>query len=168
MDTPGTASKPSSPAVKARSWNSRPAVGSTLLPGDKDPNIEWAVIKSIAGLMNASGGTLLVGVTDAGEIRGIEPDYPLLRKPDTDGWDLWLTDLLTTALGRAAAAEGELTFCQMHDVVARIDVEPAPSPVFARKPKGDGKECYMVRINSSTQELSGSELLEHQQRRWRH
>lgn len=139
-----------------------------LHTGDKDPNIEWAVIKSVAGFMNASGGTLLVGVTDSGDVAGIEADYPFLKKPDADGWNLWFTDAMTTALGRAAAAELELSFCEFDGrLVARVDIGPAATPTFAKRPKGDGKELYLVRINSSTQELSGPELLNHQKHRWR-
>lgn len=139
-----------------------------LHTGEKDPNIEWAVIKSVAGFMNASGGTLLVGVTDAGEIHGIEPDYPFLRKPDTDSWDLWLTNTMAAAIGKAAAAEIELSFCELDErTVARLDVGPAATPIFAEKPKGDGKELYLVRINSSTHELGGPDLLNHQKHRWR-
>jgi predicted HTH transcriptional regulator len=126
------------------------------------------MIKSIAGFMNASGGTLLVGVTDAGEVRGIEADYPFLKKPDPDGWGLWFTDAMTTAVGRAAAAEISLSFCEIDGhVVARADVGPAATPVFAKRPKGGGNGLCMVRINSSTQELSGPELLAHQKYRWR-
>lgn len=139
-----------------------------LHTGGKDPKIEWAVVKSIAGFMNASGGTLLVGVTDAGEIHGIEADYPFLRKPDTDGWGLWLTDLLATATGKAAAAEAEVSFVELDGrTVARVDVGPAAAPVFATKPKGDGQELFVVRVNNSTQELAGPELLRYQQQRWR-
>lgn len=135
--------------------------------GDKDPKIEWAIVKSVAGFMNASGGTLLVGVTDDGEVRGIEADFPLLKKHDCDGWDLWLTDLLTTSLGKAAAAEVALSFCEVAaKTVARVDVGPAATPVFARPPKGDSTEKYLVRINSSTQELTGGDALKHQQQRW--
>ena len=44
--------------------------------------IEWAVVKSVAGFMNANGGTLLVGVADDGRRSGIEEDYPFLKKQD--------------------------------------------------------------------------------------
>ncbi len=40
----------------------------------KDPEIELAVFKTIAGFLNASGGELLIGVTDAGEILGLQED----------------------------------------------------------------------------------------------
>lgn len=70
--------------------------------GDKDPKVEWGVIKTIAGFMNAHGGTLLVGVTDEGEFSGIEGDFPFLKKSDVDGWELWLTDAVAGALGEGS------------------------------------------------------------------
>ncbi len=35
-----------------------------LITGDKDAGVEWAIVKSIAGFMNANGGTLVVGVVE--------------------------------------------------------------------------------------------------------
>jgi ATP-dependent Lon protease len=43
--------------------------------GQRDPVIEQMVIRSIAGFMNAEGGTVLIGVADNGDVHGIEPDY---------------------------------------------------------------------------------------------
>lgn len=75
----------------------------------RDPEIEWAVLKSVAGFMNNNGGTLLVGVADDRTVLGIEQDYPLLgRKQNIDGWELWLTDALTTTLGKTAATDVSL------------------------------------------------------------
>src|SRR5439155_7908424 len=56
-----------------------------LHTGDKDPKVEWGVVKTLAGFMNAHGGTLLVGVADDGEVSGLEADFPFLKKPDCDG-----------------------------------------------------------------------------------
>ncbi len=90
-----------------------------------------------------------------------------MTRPDQDGWDLWLTDLLSTSLGNAAAAEVELAFYEIASkLVARIDVGPAAAPVFARRSKADGGEAYLGRINSSTRELSGTDALKHQRQRW--
>lgn len=46
-----------------------------VVTGEKDPAIEWSVVKSIAGFMNSSGGTLLVGVSNDREVVGIEGDF---------------------------------------------------------------------------------------------
>jgi hypothetical protein len=138
-----------------------------LHTGGKDPNVEWGVIKSIAGFMNAYGGTLLVGVADDGSPVGIEEDWPFLKSPDQDGWELWLTDAISTSLGKVAAAEVSVQFCHLNDRgVARIEVGPAAKPIFATSPKGDKKQVFLVRINNSTQEFAGQEALDYQKKRW--
>ncbi|MGH4015478.1 MAG: GmrSD restriction endonuclease domain-containing protein [Pseudonocardiaceae bacterium] len=138
-----------------------------LLTGQRDVVVEWSVIKSIAGFMNANGGTLLVGVADDGAIVGIEEDFSLLGKPDQDGWELWLTDITAATLGKVAAAELNLHMGQLDGrTVARIDVGPAARPVFATPAKGEKKQVFLVRINNSTQELTGQEALDYQKKRW--
>jgi len=139
-----------------------------LRSGDRDPAMEWSVVKTLAGFMNTHGGTLLVGVADDGSVVGIEEDYPYLRKQDVDGWGLWLTDLVTTALGKVAAADVLLSLGEIAGRhVARIDVGPAAKPVFAKSTKnGERRPIFLVRINNSTQELDGQELLDYQRIRW--
>ena len=136
-----------------------------LRTGEKDPAIEWSVVKSIAGFMNAHGGTLLVGVTDDGTVVGIEEDYPFLGKKDADSWELWLTDLLCRSLGKTAAADVLATLGHLDGrTVARIDVGPASRPVFATN--GKDKPVFLVRINNSTRELAGQEAHDYQRTRW--
>jgi hypothetical protein len=138
-----------------------------LHTGEKDNKIEWAAVRALAGFMNAHGGTLLVGVDDDGNLLGIEEDFPFLKKPDADGWGLWLTDAVSNALGKPAASELNLRIGQFDGrSVARIDVGPASAPVFAR-PSGSGeKPVFFVRINNTTQELAGQEALDYQKNRW--
>jgi hypothetical protein len=138
-----------------------------LHTGDKDPEIEWSLVRALAGFMNASGGSLLVGVDDDGIAVGIEQDYQFLRRQDRDGWELWLSDLVSSTLGKVAASETAVSICKIdaHDV-ARVDVGPAPGEVFARPPKSNGVENFYVRINNRTEELKGQELLDYQRKRW--
>lgn len=140
-----------------------------LRTGERDPAMEYGVIKSLAGFMNSHGGTLMVGVADDGRIVGLEEDYPLLGKKDSDGWELWLTDLLSNALSKAAAADVLVFIAKVEErTVARIDVGPAARPVFARTTSktGEKKQTFLVRINNSTQELSGQEAHDYQRSRW--
>lgn len=138
-----------------------------LHTGDKDPKIEWAVTKTVAGFMNSHGGTLLVGVSDDGETVGIEEDFVHLKKSDTDGWQLWLTDLISTQLGVEVAAELDVQIVQLDGhSVARIVAGPASAPVFANRPGGGDAPAFMVRINNSTQELKGPEILSYKASRW--
>lgn len=138
-----------------------------LFTDNKDAAMEWAVVKSIAGFMNAHGGTLLVGVSDDEEIVGIERDYAFLRKGDRDGWELWLTGLISAALSKVAASELAVSFADMDGgTVARVDVGPASKPIFGMPLKGEKKAQFLVRINNSTQELVGQDALDYQQQRW--
>ena len=42
--------------------------------------LEEAVVHTVAGFLNHAGGTLLIGVSDAGAVVGLQPDYPSLRR----------------------------------------------------------------------------------------
>lgn len=138
-----------------------------LHTGEKDPAIEWGVVKTIAGFMNSHGGTLLVGVNDDGAVVGLQQDYPLLKKGDRDGWELWLTDVLSTCLGKVAASEVHVSFADLDGGdVARVDVGGAPQPVFATPLKGEKNQQFLVRINNSTQELHGPDVLSYKDKRW--
>ena len=137
--------------------------------GEKDPDVEWAVLKSIAGFMNTSGGTLLVGVSNDRDIVGIEEDFEFVKYNNVDGWGLWLTDLISTSIDKVAASDLSLTFHKIEGkTVARVDVSPSPRPVFATTLKGEKSEKFLARVNSSTLELSGQEMLDYQKKRWPH
>lgn len=133
----------------------------------RDPVIEQMVIKSIAGFMNAEGGTLLIGVTDAGEVFGIESDYKTLgKKQDQDGFALWLNSLLDNVLGPTAASGVHLGF-EEHPggTICRVDVEVGKGPTFVRGSKGEA-DLY-VRLNNATRRLNTAEALEYVRTRWR-
>ena len=52
-----------------------------------------------------TGGSLLIGVSDSGEVVGIEHDFQTLRsKPNRDGWELAFTQAMANHLGEDAAA----------------------------------------------------------------
>jgi hypothetical protein len=60
--------------------------------------LRLAVTKTVAAFLNSSGGTLLIGVSDAGTVLGIEPDFPYLKdKQHADGWLLSLRETITVA-----------------------------------------------------------------------
>lgn len=138
-----------------------------LYTGEKDPAIEWSVLKSICAFMNTHGGTLLVGVDDNSAVVGIEADYPFVKGNDRDGWELWLTDAVSKALGQVAATELTVHFCEIDGgTVARIDVGPSARPIFATPLKGEKRDVFFARLNNSTEELAGPALLDYQKKRW--
>lgn len=135
--------------------------------GEKEPKVEWPIVRTVAAFMNGEGGTLVVGVGNQGEIVGLEGDYPFVKPKDRDGWELWVTDLLAKTLGKVAASDVHVTFAKIEGKdVARISVPPVEQPVFATPLQGEKKPQFLVRLNNGTHEFHGQEALEYQKKRW--
>ena len=49
-------------------------------------DLEKVIVKTVAGFLNAHGGTPLIGVDDHGVPVGLVPDFKTLRKKDRDGF----------------------------------------------------------------------------------
>jgi ATP-dependent Lon protease len=133
----------------------------------RDQVIELMVVKSIAGFMNGQGGTLLIGVTDSGDVFGIEKDLKTLGSKQTwDGFELWLTGLLDNALGPTATSKVSIAHESFPEgTVCRVDVEPSRRPTFVRRGKGEA-DLY-VRLNNSTRLLNTADAVEYVSTRWR-
>lgn len=138
-----------------------------LATKQRDPVIELMVVKSAAGFMNALGGTLLLGVTDDGDVFGIEKDMRTLgKKQNRDGFELWLTGLLDNMLGPTATSNVKLGFEVFPTgTVCRVDVGPAKKPTFVRGAKGEA-DLY-VRLNNSTRLLNTADALDYVSSHWR-
>ncbi|AZG48195.1 AlbA family DNA-binding domain-containing protein [Gordonia insulae] len=139
--------------------------------GDKDPRMEHVIVKTISAFLNASGGTLLVGVDDDGTPLGLDRDYATLKVPDADRFELWLRDLLTTTLGQNAAAAVGVT---IEDATAdggrtlpvcRINCAPSPRPVYLRPGKSASPE-FWVRTGNSTRQLTVDQAADYVMNRW--
>ncbi|GAB1640593.1 hypothetical protein KRMM14A1259_10160 [Krasilnikovia sp. MM14-A1259] len=132
----------------------------------RDERVERVIAKSLAGFLNAQGGVLLIGVADDGTITGIEDDYPLIKAPNRDYFELWLRDMLVACIGAAACAaiEVEFTVVDEHDVCL-VSAPPATHPTFLRPGKGQPVILY-VRVGNSTRELGLDEALGYCADRW--
>jgi hypothetical protein len=70
-------------------------------------------------------------------------------------------------LGKVVASDLTVSICDIDGAdVARIDVGPAAEPVFATTLKGEKQEKFLARVNNSTFELAGQEILDYMKRRW--
>lgn len=140
-----------------------------LHTGQVDPKIENVIVKTVCGLLNHEGGTLLIGVADDGEILGVEPDLRTLgTKGNVDGYELHLRQLIDSSLSVVTAQTVRIRF---HSVAGRqvcvVTVAASAKPVFARAPKGspDGSE-FWVRIGNATKQLHGDDMVDYQQQHW--
>lgn len=134
----------------------------------RDDEIELVIAKTVAAFLNSEGGTLLIGVNDDGEVLGLEPDYQLMQRPDRDHYELWLRDLLGRCLGQSNTTRVSVSFAEVRDrEVCRLDISPAPAPVFVNVPKGPRTADFYVRAGNSTRRLLTDEVLDYQSHRWR-
>jgi serine/threonine protein kinase len=120
--------------------------------GEKNLALQRVVAKTVAGFMNAEGGSLLIGVDDSGEVVGIEPDFQTLRsRPNRDGWELALTQAMANHLGEDAAACLSLYFAEMlSGTVAVVRCTPRSKPTWVT----DGEtRKFFTRVGNATRPL---------------
>lgn len=140
-----------------------------LRKGGRDANMEQTIVKTVASFMNRHGGTLLIGVNNDREVIGLENDYKLLRIKDADGFELWLTDLCMTHLGKTATTGLAVAFERIDEKdVCRVDVSASPKPVFVRSKTGKGQPTadFFVRMGNSTRPYNTAEVLEYVKDWW--
>lgn len=129
--------------------------------GARDPRLEVVVAKTVAGFANAEGGTLVIGVDDAGRVVGLAEDYALVKFPDADRFELWLRDWLSRALGRHLATLVRVEFVRVEsDEVCLVTVPVSNRPVFLATAK-DADPEFWVRTGNSTRRLAAPDLLEY-------
>jgi hypothetical protein len=126
--------------------------------------LEEAMVRTIAGFLNHEGGSLLVGVADSGEIVGMDRDYRTLKRPDRDGFELFVMGLVKHALGGDVCAHVHVRFRSTDGKdVCQIAVEPSERPVYCQ----DGAVArYLLRMGNSTRELDVREAMQHIAQRW--
>ena len=120
--------------------------------------INEGIIKTVAAFLNTEGGTLAIGISDDGDILGIQPDLDFKRQ-DIDGYQNWLSTLLMSSIGDAAVAKYvNIRFESSEDnLVCLIDVLASPAPVYADTVKG--KDVFYVRVGNTTRALTGQEMV---------
>ncbi|WP_229382239.1 helix-turn-helix domain-containing protein [Microbacterium schleiferi] len=136
--------------------------------GKKDPRMEQVIAKTVAAFLNSGGGTLVVGANDDGEALGLERDLATLRVPDADRFELWLRDMLSTLLGRNAAALPIVRFptAPNGNMVCAIVCPPSPRPVFVTHAKDGASTELWVRVGNSTRSFAVDEAVEYVARHW--
>ena len=122
-----------------------------LHTGQKDPRMELGCIKTIAGFLNAHGGTLVIGVADDGEPIGIEED----KFPNEDKMNLHLVNLIRDRIGPQHMMSIHHRFDDYNSTrVLTVECSPAKAPIFVK----DGNvERFYVRTGASTTELTASQ-----------
>ncbi|MDP3875075.1 MAG: putative DNA binding domain-containing protein [bacterium] len=128
--------------------------------------VERMVMKTIVAFLNAKGGTLLIGVSDDGEVVGLEDDYKTLSKKNRDGFENHLSMLVKTMIGLPFTKYVGVKFEKIKNIeVCLVSVGESHRPAYLHN--GDRKEDFFVRVGNSTQPFSMSETEEYIKTRWK-
>ena len=116
--------------------------------------------------MNTDGGTLLIGVNDAGQVVGLENDFKTLPRKNHDGFENHISMLVKTMIGLPFAKYISIKFERLNEKeVCLVSVGESHKPAYLRN--GDNKEDFFVRVGNSTQPFSMSETEEYIKTRWK-
>lgn len=131
----------------------------------KDARMEQVVAKTVAAFLNSDGGTLVIGADDQGHPVGLARDFATLREPDADRFELWLRDLLSTTLGKNAAALPHIRFAEIDgQTVCAVRCPRSPEPVFLTQ--GTTRDLW-VRVGNSTRSFGVDEAVTYVARHFR-
>ncbi len=128
-------------------------VRTNLKTGKQGKEIELAWLKAVTAFLNMTGGTLLLGVDDAGKIFGIQKD----DFTSTDRCLLHIKNLINQHIG--AEFSGLITTTPVEcesDEVVMLECAHSKDPVFLKI--GKNEEFY-IRSGPSSVKLSPSQLV---------
>ena len=133
--------------------------------------LEEVILKTIAAFSNLEGGILLIGVNDFGEVEGLEADYATLKDGSKDGFELHLSNLLTSAYGTDFAATGvKISFPEVDDKeVCMVEVKHGHKAIYTEITDKNGAKAkkFFIRRGNSSHELAVNEISEYISKRFK-
>jgi len=131
-----------------------------LHTGQPDEKMHLSALKTITGFLNAKGGTLLIGVSDDGEVLGLAAD----GFPNEDKMGLHLVNLIKDRIGDVF-----LPYIHPHfedqdgERILTVRCEKGPKAAFLK----DGNlQRFFVRGGNATTELTGSSITDYVKQRF--
>lgn len=129
----------------------------TKQPDDK---MQLAVLKTIAGFLNAKGGTLVIGVSDEGEALGLDTD----GFPNEDKMSLHLVNLVRDRIGDVFLPYVHPHFEEHNGTrILAVRCEKGPKAAFV---KDGALQRFFVRGGNSTAELQGLAVTDYVKQRF--
>jgi hypothetical protein len=126
--------------------------------------LEYVIGKTIAAFMNSEGGNLFIGVDDNQNMLGLADDISTLSKPNIDGFELHLVELIKKYIGAGLISHIKISFPAIEDTqICRIKVSKSGKPVFTQY---EGKEDFFVRSGCSSQPLGREDQSAYEKSHW--
>ena len=135
-----------------------------ILKGEVNKALEKVIVKTLAGFLNGLGGTLLIGVEDAGTVIGIAADYDTLRKKDRDGFELHFRELVARDLGESASVFLTVTFHEIDGKdICQVTIEPSDHEIYT---EDRNVAVFYLRTGNATRPLPVDEAVKYIPHRW--
>lgn len=126
--------------------------------------LEKVIAKTLAGFLNANGGSLIIGVDDDGQVLGLDKDYSTLKHKNADGFERQITDLVRKYLGGDICPILHFTFTTIDaQEICMITTQAAKRPVYVSE---GSNAIFYVRSGNSTRQLDVREALDYAASRW--
>jgi hypothetical protein len=139
--------------------------------GAKKHHIEHSVLKTIAAFLNSEGGTLLIGVTDDGQIHGLDDDFQALgiKGDPRDNFNKAFDNLINNNFGKSIHRLVHLTLVQIDGrYVGKVEVKgKSPEEVFLSNREKNNAEEFYIRLNASSVTLSGKDQSKYIREHWK-
>lgn len=131
---------------------------------EANKKLEYVIVKTIAAFMNSEGGNLFIGVDDNQNMLGLADDVATLSKPNIDGLELHLVEIIKKYIGAGLISHTKISFPTVEDTqICRIKVYKSSTPVFTQH---EGKEDFFVRSGCSSQPLGREEQSAYEKSHW--
>lgn len=121
--------------------------------------LELVIAKTIVGFMNTTGGKLILGVDDDGNILGLEKDFKTLKHKNKDGYERAIFRIISIQLGHEACFSSHISFYIINEKeICIVDIEPSREPVYVN----DGTiTTFYVRTGNATYPLTVKETVDY-------
>lgn len=121
--------------------------------GKLDKRMEHSVLKTIVAFLNSKGGTLFVGISDSGEIKGLDID----NFKNQDKCKLQLINMIKHQVGVEVSSFVKVNLIDFEDsYFLKIDVDFSNKAVFLI---WEGSEEFYIRAGPSSIRITGSKLV---------
>jgi uncharacterized protein with ParB-like and HNH nuclease domain len=125
----------------------------------QDDEYEYAVFRTIAAFANTKGGTLILGVNDESDVKGLAQDISYIEG-DIDEFNEYLHKRLNTVFGEEFLKHNlKIEYIEFkEEVICKIDIIGSKVPIFLPHIFDKLKTTFYVRTGSSSSEISGNEM----------
>jgi len=131
------------------------------------------IAKTIAAFLNSEGGHLVIGFKEGkdgnkDEIIGVEVEFSKLKDPSIDGYRRMITEIIKdyfpSGIFNMFNSHFKISFDEVEEkILCVVSVSKSKKRVFLKLQK---KDYFFVRIDASTRELQGEEVVEYCENRF--